>query len=82
MRTSSNLVMCVIMAGVCLLASSAGRAVAGNNPVDERWWPSEFGAEDQTGAVKYITPEKRIAAVQLVKKGKTATLRYSLFWRL
>jgi len=74
MRTSSNIVMCVIMAGVCLLASSAGRAVAGNNPVDERWWPSEFGAEDQTGAVKYITPEKRVAAAQLVKKGRTATL--------
>jgi hypothetical protein len=74
MRNSSNIVMCVIMAGVCILATSAGRAVAGNNPVDETWWPSEFGADDQAGAVKSITPEKRLAAGQLVKQGKTATL--------
>ena len=74
MSTSRNILICVSMAVVCILATSAGRAVAGNNPVDETWWPSEFGAEDQAGAVKYITPEKRMAAVQLVKKGKTATL--------
>ena len=74
MSTSRNILICVSMAVVCILATSAGRAVAGNNPVDEKWWPSEFGADDQAGAVKYITPEKRMAAVQLVKKGKTATL--------
>src|SRR5262245_4876934 len=74
MGNSRNTLTCVGIAVVFLLASSAGRAVAGNNPVDERWWPSEFGADDQTGAVKYITPEKRVAAAQLVKKGKTATL--------
>src|SRR6266705_6008446 len=73
MSNSRNILMCMIIAVVFILATSAGRAVAGNNPVDEQWWPSEFGAEDQAGAVKYITPEKRIAAVQLVKKGKTAT---------
>ena len=60
----------MIMAGVCILATCAARAVAGNNPVDETWWPSEFGADDQAGAVKSITPEKRLAAVQLVKQGK------------
>jgi hypothetical protein len=25
-------------------------AVAENNPVDEQWWPTEFGADDQAGA--------------------------------
>src|SRR5262249_45015442 len=74
MRNSRNILMCVIMTGVFILATSAGRGVAGNNPVDEPWWPSEFGADDQAGAVKYITPEKRLAAVQLVRKGRTATL--------
>lgn len=48
--------------------------VADNNPVDENWWPSEFGAEDQAGATNYITPEKRVAAAGLVKQGKAATL--------
>ena len=49
-------------------------AIAGNNPVDEKWWPSEFGADDQAGATNYITPAKRIAAAKLVKQGKIATL--------
>ena len=49
-------------------------AIAGNNPVDEKWWPSEFGADDQAGATNYITPAKRIAAAKLVKQGKVATL--------
>ena len=49
-------------------------AEGGNNPVDENWWPSEFGADDLLGAVNRITPEKRIAAAKLVKKGLTATL--------
>jgi len=49
-------------------------SMAANNPIDEKWWPSEFGADDQRGAVNYITPEKRLEAVQLVKQGKTLTL--------
>src|SRR5262245_59030134 len=74
MGNSRNTLTLSIIAVMFTLAISAGSAVAGNNPVDEKWWPSEFGADDQAGAVKYITPEKRIAAAQLVKKGKTATL--------
>ena len=59
------------VAATVLLAASAQ---AGNNPVDENWWPSEFGADDQAGATNYITPEKRMAAAQLVKTGRVATL--------
>ena len=49
-------------------------AQAGNNPVDEKWWPSEFGPNDQAGATNYITPAKRMAAARLVKTGRVATL--------
>ena len=59
------------VAATVLLAASAQ---AGNNPVDENWWPSEFGADDEAGATNYITPEKRMAAAQLVKTGRVATL--------
>lgn len=53
----------------------AGNTVmAQNNPVDEAWWPSPFGPDDQLGAVATITAEKRLAAVQLVKEGRTLTL--------
>jgi hypothetical protein len=74
MESSSNPLLRWVMAVLCTLATIASSVVAGNNPVDEPWWPSEFGADDQAGAVQYITPEKRLAAVHLVKKGKTATL--------
>jgi kynurenine formamidase len=56
------------------LVTAAGVAFADNNPVDEKWWPSEFGPDDQAGATNYITPEKRIAAAKLVKQGKVQTL--------
>ena len=52
----------------------ATHARADNNPVDEKWWPSEFGAADEIGAASYITPQKRLEAIKLVKRGKTATL--------
>jgi kynurenine formamidase len=74
MGNSRNTLTLSVITLMFTLATMAGSAVAGNNPVDERWWPSEFGADDQAGAVKYITAEKRVAAAQLVKKGKTATL--------
>jgi hypothetical protein len=52
----------------------AQQAPPGNNPVDQKWWPSEFGANDQAGATNWITPESRIAAAKLVKRGVVATL--------
>ena len=74
MRHLNGLRMIALFAVVILFISLPGNALAGNNPVDENWWPSEFGADDQAGAVKYITPQKRIEAARLVKQGKTATL--------
>ena len=62
---------CLMLVILCLWAVPA---TAGNNPADENWWPSEFGPDDQAGAVKYITLEKVVQAAQLVKKGMTATL--------
>lgn len=59
---------------LAVLLLSAAPVVAGNNPVDEQWWPSEFGADDQAGATNWITPEKRLAAAKLVKTGRVATL--------
>jgi kynurenine formamidase len=34
------------------------------------WWPSRWGADDQAGASNWITPEKVLAAVRLVKTGR------------
>ena len=39
-------------------------------PIGERWWPSEFGAEDQRGATNRITPKTVVQAAQLIKEGR------------
>lgn len=70
MRYGFKLLAASAAAGLCL----SGVAFAGNNPVDEPWWPSEFGPDDQAGATAYITPQKRIDAAKLVKRGKMALL--------
>ncbi|MEQ8234452.1 MAG: cyclase family protein [Gammaproteobacteria bacterium] len=53
---------------------TAVNVTADNNPVDEQWWPSEFGAEDEAGATNWITPAKRVEAAQLVRRGEAVTL--------
>ena len=45
-----------------------------DEPLTEKWSPSEWGADDKAGAVNRTTPEIVLKAVKLVKKGKVATL--------
>jgi kynurenine formamidase len=52
-------------------------AIAGANPgtaplaqETEEWWPSEWGLEDEAGASNRITPDKVMAATQLIDEGK------------
>ena len=62
------------LSAALVFGAAAFGAHAGNNPVDEDWWPSEFGADDEAGGTNYITPEKRLAAAGLVKRGMVITL--------
>jgi kynurenine formamidase len=62
-------------AAVILTATTAvAQEPVNDRPLRERWAPSEFGAGDRAGAVARITPERVLAALQLVKKGRHATL--------
>jgi hypothetical protein len=63
-----------VSTAIVAVALTTATAWAGNNPVDEKWWPSKFGANDQAGATNYITPQKRMEAAKLVKTGHVATL--------
>ena len=40
----------------------------------ERWWPSRWGAEDESGASNWITPEKVLDAAKWIRDGKTYKL--------
>lgn len=43
-----------------------------------QWYPSRWGAEDEIGAVRAITPNKVLEAAHLVKEGKSYSLAHVL----
>lgn len=49
-------------------------AQAQETPIGPKWWPSEWGPEDQRGAANRLTPQKVLEAVQLVREGKVYPL--------
>lgn len=71
-----------LLAGTVLGAAIVGLASwvsgqpksADKNPIGEKFWPSEWGPEDQRGAANRLTPQKATKAAQLVKRGQTFQL--------
>ena len=59
---------------LAMVVGVAGTVSADNNPIDENWWPSEFGIDDERGAINYMNPCNVLAAIKLVKKGRVANL--------
>jgi kynurenine formamidase len=51
-----------------------GSQPAGDTPIGEKFWPSEFGAADQRGAANRITPAKIVSAARLVQTGRVYQL--------
>lgn len=49
-------------------------AEVNDEPLKDKWAPSEWGADDLAGAVNRTTPAIVLKAVGLVKRGKVATL--------
>jgi kynurenine formamidase len=43
-----------------------------------RWWPSQFGSDDQIGMLNHIDDAKRVAAMSLVRTGRTYDLAHVL----
>ena len=62
------------VAGAVVLSGSPwsirGSQTPAQTPIGEKFWPSEFGPDDQRGAANRITPEKVAAAARLVSKGE------------
>lgn len=61
---------CASLAG----AASARAQEAAGAKETAPWWPSEFGADDQRGAVNRITPAKVLEATALVTEGRVYPL--------
>ncbi len=47
-----------------------GVTTAQETPTSQKWWPSEWGANDQRGAMNRLTPQKILQAASLIKEGK------------
>lgn len=64
----------VCVSGVVLAVGigvfSFGFTQADDTPIGPKWWPSEWGADDQRGAANRITPQKILQAASLIKEGK------------
>ncbi len=46
---------------------------------EEGWFPAPWGPEDELGALHYVTPEKVLAALRLVKQGRSISLGHPIF---
>jgi kynurenine formamidase len=61
--------------GLCVgLALGAAAQDVNDKPLQENWFPSEWGPDDKVGAPNRTTPEMVLEALKLVKQGKVATL--------
>ncbi len=62
------------LAGAAVVSGSTwvsrGSQQAAEGPLGEKFWPSEFGSDDQRGAANRITPAKVKSAAGLVSSGK------------
>jgi len=64
-----------IACAVLLLGAQSPSVLAVNDePIKDKWAPSEWGAKDMAGSANRRTTQSVLAAAKLVKKGKVATL--------
>jgi kynurenine formamidase len=67
----------VVRLSLFLMLTLTGMTLSGDapeTPIGPKWWPSEFGAEDQRGAANRMTPQKVLDAKQAIQAGKVYQL--------
>jgi len=57
-----------------VFAGLGGAAAQDLTPIGQKWWPSEWGPDDQRGAVNRITPQKVLEGTKLIRTGKVYEL--------
>jgi kynurenine formamidase len=66
-----------LLCGVALLAAQLAVPVVGQDSLERpKWWPSEFGADDQIGAANRLTPAKVLEAARLIRTGTVVDLTH------
>src|SRR5215210_6279355 len=62
--------LCLLLLGAGMTALVMGQAPDDETPIGKRWWPSEWGADDQRGAANRLTADKVLEAKELITTGK------------
>ena len=73
-RTPWATTLLVVLAAMVLTPWGFGNAQAQQTPIGSKWWPSEWGPDDQRGAANRLTPAKVLEARDLIKTGRTYQL--------
>ena len=66
-----NRYLCALFVGGLIVMTPA---IAQERGGGDKWWPSEWGAGDQRGAMNRLTPQKVLGAARLIQAGKTYQL--------
>ncbi|MGY8958945.1 MAG: cyclase family protein, partial [Alphaproteobacteria bacterium] len=74
-----NFTVAIAAGAIGMLAMAGGAVASGavatnDQPLTEKWAPSEWGADDKVGAANRTTAGMILKASKLVKQGKVATL--------
>ena len=69
-----SLLQFAAIVGVTVAAATAAAQDVNDAPLNEKWAPAEWGADDKVGSPNRTTPQLVLKAVGLVKQGKVATL--------
>ncbi len=72
MKTLRTMIMAGVLGTSMVLSGPA--AAVNDEPLNDNWAPSEWGADDKAGSVNRTTAAMVLKAVKLVKQGKVATL--------
>jgi kynurenine formamidase len=64
----------LVAVACCAVFARAEPAGDDETPIGKRWWPSEWGPDDQRGAANRQGPAKVLEATQLIKTGKVYQL--------
>ena len=71
-RNTSFFVILTLITGanVLLFAQGQRKPADPETPIGAKWWPSEWGPDDQRGAANRLTPKKVLEAKELITTGK------------
>jgi hypothetical protein len=63
--TAAVSILCLLLLTALVTLAAGKEKTAG----DDKWWPSEWGPDDQRGAANRMTPQKVLEATRLIHTG-------------